>query len=125
MGNNIIKKYVFLDLGSSGTFCSEHLMQWLNVTGKRTSVTLCTIGQTLISQLQKYLVSTTTTSILFQRLLHSRKCQLLLMTRWTNISKLLGNLEVIQDGLYAVKVSGMGDNGPLNVSSDVDPHPHP
>lgn len=48
-GNHIIKTYAFLDPGSSGTFCSEHLMQRLNVSGKRTNFLLRTMGQTAVS----------------------------------------------------------------------------
>ncbi|XP_037620552.1 uncharacterized protein LOC119485230 [Sebastes umbrosus] len=44
-GNHIIETYAFLDPGSSATFCSEHLMQRLNVTGRRTSFLLHTMGQ--------------------------------------------------------------------------------
>lgn len=48
-GNHIINTYAFLDPGSSGTFCSEHLMQKLNVTGKRTNFLLRTMGQTKVT----------------------------------------------------------------------------
>lgn len=44
-GNRIIHTYAFLDSGSSATFCSERLMQKLNVTGRRTSLLLRTMGQ--------------------------------------------------------------------------------
>lgn len=44
-GNCIIKTYAFLNLGSSATFCSEHLMQQLNITGRRTNFLLHTMGQ--------------------------------------------------------------------------------
>ncbi|XP_020556881.2 uncharacterized protein LOC110014410 [Oryzias latipes] len=44
-GNCVIKTHAFLDPGSSATFCSEHLMQKLNVTGRRTSFLLRTMGQ--------------------------------------------------------------------------------
>lgn len=44
-GNQIIKTYAFLDPGSSGTFCSEHLMKKLNAAGKQTSFLLRTMGQ--------------------------------------------------------------------------------
>ena len=44
-GNHIIETYAFLDPGSSATFCSQHLMQRLNVTGRRTSFLLRTMGQ--------------------------------------------------------------------------------
>lgn len=44
-GNHILKTYAFLDPGNSATFCSEHLMQKLNITGKRTNFLLQTMGQ--------------------------------------------------------------------------------
>ncbi len=44
-GNHIIKTYAFLDPGSSATFCSEHLMRKLNVTGRRANFLLSTMGQ--------------------------------------------------------------------------------
>lgn len=44
-GNHIITTYAFLDPGSSGTFCTEHLMQKLNVTGRKTNFLLSTMGQ--------------------------------------------------------------------------------
>ena len=42
---NDIQTYAFLDPGSSATFCSEDLMQRLNVTGRGTSFLLSTMGQ--------------------------------------------------------------------------------
>ena len=44
-GNEIIETYAFLDPGSTATFCSEYLMQRLNITGKRTQFLLKTMGQ--------------------------------------------------------------------------------
>lgn len=44
-GNHVIQTYAFLDPGSSATFCSEHLMWKLNVTGRRTNFLLSTMGQ--------------------------------------------------------------------------------
>lgn len=44
-GNHIITTYAILDPGSSGTFCTEHLMQKLNVTGRKTNFLLSTMGQ--------------------------------------------------------------------------------
>ena len=44
-GNYIIQTYAFLDPGSSATFCSEDLMQRLNVTGRGTSFLLSIMGQ--------------------------------------------------------------------------------
>lgn len=44
-GNRIIETHAFLEPGSSATFCSEHLMQKLNVVGRRTSFLLRTMGQ--------------------------------------------------------------------------------
>lgn len=45
MGSKIIQTYAFLDPGSMATFCSEHPMQRLNITGKKTSPLLCTMGR--------------------------------------------------------------------------------
>lgn len=45
MGNKVIQTYAFLDPGSTATFCSEHLMQRLNITGRKTSFLLRTMGQ--------------------------------------------------------------------------------
>ncbi|KAK0147803.1 hypothetical protein N1851_012494 [Merluccius polli] len=44
-GSRVITTYAFLDPGSSATFCSEHLMRKLNITGKGTSFLLRTMGQ--------------------------------------------------------------------------------
>jgi len=44
-GNRIINTYAFLDPGSSATFCTEDLMQKLNITGRRTNFLLFTMGQ--------------------------------------------------------------------------------
>lgn len=44
-GNEIIKTYTFLDPGSTATFCSEHLMQTLKMTGTKTHFLLKTMGQ--------------------------------------------------------------------------------
>lgn len=44
-GNNVIQTYVFLDPGSSATFCSEELMERLSITGKITHFLLKTMGQ--------------------------------------------------------------------------------
>ena len=44
-GDLIISTYAFLDPGSTATFCSEHLMQRLNIAGRRTSFRLQTMGQ--------------------------------------------------------------------------------
>ncbi|KAK0154798.1 hypothetical protein N1851_002884 [Merluccius polli] len=44
-GIEIIQTYAFLDPGSTATFCSEHLMQRLNITGKITNFLLKTMGQ--------------------------------------------------------------------------------
>lgn len=43
--SNINTTYAFLDLGSSGTFCTEHLMQKLKVTDRKTNFLLSTMGQ--------------------------------------------------------------------------------
>lgn len=44
-GSRIITTYAFLDPGSSATFCTEHIMHQLNVSGKRTNFMLRTMGQ--------------------------------------------------------------------------------
>ena len=44
-GSKIIQTYAFLDPGSTATFCSEHLMQRLNITGRKASFLLRTMGQ--------------------------------------------------------------------------------
>lgn len=44
-GSKVVQTYAFLDPGSSATFCSEDLMQKLNITGKRTNFLLTTMGQ--------------------------------------------------------------------------------
>ena len=44
-GDRIISTDAFLDPGSTATFCSEHLMQRLNIAGRRTSFLLQTMGQ--------------------------------------------------------------------------------
>lgn len=44
-GDRVINTYAFLDPGSTATFCSEHLMQRLNISGRRTSFLLQTMGQ--------------------------------------------------------------------------------
>lgn len=43
--NNIVQRYVFLDPGSLGTFCTEILAKKMNLKGKRTSIFLRTMGQ--------------------------------------------------------------------------------
>lgn len=47
-GNKVIKTYAFLDPGSSATFCSEQLMQKLNISGKPVTFLLSTMGQQAI-----------------------------------------------------------------------------
>ncbi|KAI2665729.1 CD180 antigen [Labeo rohita] len=41
----IVNTYAFLDPGSSASFCTEHLMRKLNLTGTRSSILLRTLGQ--------------------------------------------------------------------------------
>ncbi|KAJ8369700.1 hypothetical protein SKAU_G00097280 [Synaphobranchus kaupii] len=43
-GNKVVKTYAFLDPGSSATFCTEALMDELNVSGRRTDILLRTMG---------------------------------------------------------------------------------
>lgn len=47
-GNKVIRTYAFLDPGSSATFCSEQLMQKLNISGKQVTFLLSTMGQEAI-----------------------------------------------------------------------------
>ncbi|KAL0151450.1 hypothetical protein M9458_053236 [Cirrhinus mrigala] len=44
-GSKTINTYAFLDPGSSATFCTENLMNQLNVRGRRTEILLRTMGQ--------------------------------------------------------------------------------
>lgn len=44
-GDEVLQTYVFLDPGSSGTFCTNSLAQQLNVNRWRTSILLRTMGQ--------------------------------------------------------------------------------
>lgn len=44
-GGKVIHTYAFLDPGSSATFCSESLMQELNIGGRRANFLLRTMGQ--------------------------------------------------------------------------------
>ena len=44
-GSKCIQTYAFLDPGSSATFCTEKLMNQLNVTGRKTDILLRTMGQ--------------------------------------------------------------------------------
>ena len=43
-GNKVLATYAFLDPGSNVTFCTEKLMASLNVTGRKTSILLKTMG---------------------------------------------------------------------------------
>ena len=43
--NKTVQTYAFLDPGSSGTFCTESLARKLNVSGKKTSFLMRTMGQ--------------------------------------------------------------------------------
>lgn len=43
--SKMIQTNAFLDPGSIATLCSDHLMQRLNVVGRKTNVLLCTMGQ--------------------------------------------------------------------------------
>ncbi len=44
-GSKVVSTYAFLDPGSSASFCTEHLMRQLNLTGTRSSKLLRTLGQ--------------------------------------------------------------------------------
>ena len=44
-GSTIINTYAFLDPGSSASFCTQHLMRKLNLSGVKTSILLRTLGQ--------------------------------------------------------------------------------
>ncbi len=44
-GNKVMRTYAFLDPGSSATFCSEHLRNELNLSGKKVNILLRTMGQ--------------------------------------------------------------------------------
>ena len=44
-GSKIINTYAFLDPGSSATFCTENLLNKLNIRGKRTNILLKTMNQ--------------------------------------------------------------------------------
>ena len=44
-GSTIINTYAFLDPGSSATFCTENLLNKLNIRGKRTNILLRTMNQ--------------------------------------------------------------------------------
>lgn len=43
-GNKVIETYAFLDPGSTGTFCSERLVNQLNTEGRRAKIHLRTMG---------------------------------------------------------------------------------
>lgn len=43
-GNTVVETYAFLDPGSTGTFCSEKLVDRLNTTGRRAKIHLRTMG---------------------------------------------------------------------------------
>lgn len=55
-----VEIYAFLDPGSTTTFCTEDLMQQLNIQGKKNGFLLCTMGQQrkvcgyLLSDLEVY-----------------------------------------------------------------------
>jgi len=44
-GSTIINTYAFLDPGSSASFCTQHLMRRLKLSGVKTSILLRTLGQ--------------------------------------------------------------------------------
>lgn len=48
-GDKIIRTYAFLDPGSTATFCSENLMRKLNKNGKKTQISLRTMGSRAVS----------------------------------------------------------------------------
>lgn len=44
-GNKVIETYAFLDTGSTGTFCSEKLIDMLHIEGPKAKINLRTMGQ--------------------------------------------------------------------------------
>ncbi|KAJ8403222.1 hypothetical protein AAFF_G00354390 [Aldrovandia affinis] len=50
-----VKTYAFIDTGSSATFCSEALMNQLNMRGRRTEILLRTMDQE--KTMQSYMLS--------------------------------------------------------------------
>lgn len=44
-GNKTLTTYAFLDQGSTAVFCTENLMNKLNLSGKKRQILLCTMGQ--------------------------------------------------------------------------------
>ena len=44
-GDKVLITYAFLDPGSTASFCTEGLMNKLNITGRRTGILLRTMGQ--------------------------------------------------------------------------------
>ena len=45
MGHKTVVTYAFLDPGSSASFCTEGLMNRLNLSGRRSDILLRTMGQ--------------------------------------------------------------------------------
>ena len=43
-GNKVIETYAFLDPGSTGTFCSEKFIDWLNIEGPKAKILFRTMG---------------------------------------------------------------------------------
>jgi len=44
-GNKVVTSYAFLDPGSTATFCTEELMNKLNLSGKKIDILLTTMGE--------------------------------------------------------------------------------
>ena len=47
-GNKVIETYAFLDPGSTDTFCTEALLQQLQMTGRTTDILLCTMNKQVV-----------------------------------------------------------------------------
>ena len=46
--DNYIETYAFLDTGSTATFCTENIIRSLNIEGKKTKLSLVTMGQSAV-----------------------------------------------------------------------------
>ncbi|VDI74707.1 Hypothetical predicted protein [Mytilus galloprovincialis] len=48
ISDNYIETYAFLDTGSTATFCTENIIRSLNIEGKKTKLSLVTMGQSAV-----------------------------------------------------------------------------